>query len=156
MKILHRRSALLAVAQLEGACTPCTAATSKKPASAAQAPPSAVKPTTSRQPCQVSSPSGPSEKDAPSGCAARSGVSGGRLELAAGKFMSGSAGGTGTRAASAKETTARAILRELHAAGEGRVDYPTLKLLYVTPEQLVNSGRLQQALQQQVGLSTPR
>ena len=40
---------------------------------------------------------------------------------------------------STKETTSRAILRELHAAAEGRVDYPTLKLLYVTPERLALS-----------------
>ncbi len=48
---------------------------------------------------------------------------------------------------STKETTSRAILRELHAAAEGRVDYPTLKLLYVTPERLALSENFRDVLE---------
>ena len=48
---------------------------------------------------------------------------------------------------STKETTSRAILRELHAAAEGRIDYPTLKLLYVTPERLALSESFRDVLE---------
>ena len=48
---------------------------------------------------------------------------------------------------STKETTSRAILRELHAAAEGRIDYPTLKLLYVTPERLAMSDNFRDLLE---------
>ena len=48
---------------------------------------------------------------------------------------------------STKETTSRAILRELHAAAEGRIDYPTLKLLYVTPERLALSENFRDVLE---------
>ena len=48
---------------------------------------------------------------------------------------------------STKETTSRAILRELHSAAEGRVDYPTLKLLYVTPERLALSENFRDVLE---------
>jgi bloom syndrome protein len=40
-----------------------------------------------------------------------------------------------------------AILRELHSAAEGRVDYPTLKLLYVTPERLALSENFRDVLE---------
>ena len=46
-----------------------------------------------------------------------------------------------------KEATLRAILRELHIMAEGRVDHPTLKLLYVTPERLAMSTNFRDILE---------